>query len=254
MGLPSVLTNSDGTFSVVGTAPDTVASGWTVQAHFAGDADYLPDDSNTRTYSTLKHRVVLFVSAKDIPWGQPTSFIATLRDNTAGGIPIGGKTISYDGTGVIGVVDQVTDNLGKATGVGTAPDTVASGWTVQAHFAGDSWYFDAHTPIKSYSTTKHGTFLSLNVIPISPLAGGMYRVEGVLRDVVTGSPLDSQAISFTTDSPIVISDAVTGVDGKYLKSELIAPSTPGSYDIQAHYSGNDLYLARTSVLRTLTVS
>jgi hypothetical protein len=77
-----------------------------------------------------------------VPWGKPTTFTATLTDSSLGGIPISGKRIHFDCTGVIGEVsdDNATNSSGKAISTGTAPNTVASGWTYQAHFAGDNLY------------------------------------------------------------------------------------------------------------------
>ena len=139
--LPDAITNADGMFTAQGPAPNTVTTGWKVQAHFAGDSSLGASDSVIRPYNTLKHAVTLVVTAKlSIAWGQPNTFTATLKDTSLSGAPISGKTITFDGTGVIGVSDQVTDSNGKATVTGNSPNSVATGWTYQAHFAGDSLY------------------------------------------------------------------------------------------------------------------
>jgi len=51
-GLSSVTTNEDGKFSAEGTAPDTVGTGWEVQAHFAGESEYDAADSVPASYGT----------------------------------------------------------------------------------------------------------------------------------------------------------------------------------------------------------
>ena len=51
-GLSSVTTNEDGKFSTEGTAPDTVGTGWEVQAHFAGESEYDAADSVPASYGT----------------------------------------------------------------------------------------------------------------------------------------------------------------------------------------------------------
>ncbi|MDQ4067782.1 MAG: sulfatase-like hydrolase/transferase, partial [Thermoproteota archaeon] len=150
-----VVTNSHDYFTAKGASPATVASGWKVQAHFAGDStfaasgriefEYAASDSTIKEYSTLKHNITLSVSAakKNVPWSNSTTFRATLTDSSLDGIPISGKKIHFNGTGVIGVVsDEKTtaNSSGKAIATGTAPDTVATGWTYQAHFYGDSLY------------------------------------------------------------------------------------------------------------------
>jgi hypothetical protein len=82
------------------------------------------------------------VDRASAPWGDKTTFTATMRDTTAGvptGTMVTGKAIMLDGTGVIGVSSsQTTDSSGKATFTGTAPTNVATGWAYQGHFAGDA--------------------------------------------------------------------------------------------------------------------
>ena len=159
--LQSVTTNSDGTFTAKGKAPSTVATGWNVQAHFAGDSTHDTSISLPKTYNTLAHTVTIAVAASkaSLPWAAQTSFTATMTDTTAGvpsGTPVTGKGITLDGTGVIGVSSstQTTDNNGKATFTGTAPPNVATGLTYQAHFAGDNLYKKMDSSIRTYSTTQ----------------------------------------------------------------------------------------------------
>jgi arylsulfatase A-like enzyme len=100
-----VITNSDGTFTAKGTSPDTAASGWKVQARFAGDTTSAASNTNTNTtyaasnsaiteYSTLKHTL-------ELQYYQ----IVRLAD------PYLGKTIHFNGTGAIGII--VSDDKTK---------------------------------------------------------------------------------------------------------------------------------------------
>jgi hypothetical protein len=256
----NVVTNSDGTFTAKGASPTTVATGWKVQAHFAGNSDYTASDSVIKTYGTTKHSVFLAITFKsttgsftNTPWSTPTAFTVTLTDASTGGTVIQGKTIHFDGTGVIGVADQTTGTDGKATGTGTAPNTVATGWTYQAHFAGDSLYKAKDSAIKTYSTTKHSVTLSLSV-PTTPVApGASYKVSGTLVDSTAKQQLASKTISFTADAPITIADKITNTNGFYSATQA-APSTSGTYNIQSHFAGDSLYNAKDSVTKTLTVS
>jgi hypothetical protein len=259
--LQPAVTNGDGTFSAKGASSSTVATGWKVQAHFAGDSDYKAANSLVKAYTTFKHSTYISVSSakSGYAWGIPTSFTATLTDTSLGGIPISGKTIHFDGTGVINLADQTTGSDGKAIGAGTAPDTVATGWTYQAHFAGDSLYNKKDSPIKTYSTTKHATTLSLliypntSTTPIKP--GATYKVFGILTDYITKQPLGSKTITFTATSPITIPDATTGAtDGKYSVTGLKAPNNGGSYSIQSHFAGDEKYSAKNSPTKTLNVT
>lgn len=252
--LPDVITDADGTFTAKGASSATIAKGWQVQAHYSGDSEFAGSDSIVQTYATTKHSVGMSITAAKatVPWGQPNSFTVTLTD-TATGLPIQGKTVSFDGTGAISVPNAVTGSDGKAIGTGTSPNSVATGWTYQAHFAGDAQYNKKDSAIKTYSTSKHSTSLTLNLYPTTVAGGALYKVSGVLKDIVTGQAIGSKTISFTADSPITIADQTTDATGTYI-TKPNAPTTAGTYNIQSHFAGDDLYSAKNSPVKTLTVS
>ena len=261
----NVVTNADGTFRAKGASPAAVATGWEVQAHFAGDSSHVASNTTTKTYNTVKHNVTLSVSAakNNVPWSNSTSFRATLIDTSLDGVPISGKSIHFDGTGVIGGVSfgNTTDSSGKANATSISPNTVASGWTYQAHFAGDELYANKDSAIKTYNTTKHATSLSLVVSPSSaaPSSSGdeTYKVYGFLNDrAASRAPLSSKTIIISTaNSTIAItSNTTTDATGKYILEGLKVPASPGIYDIQAHFAGDSLYSSKDSPSRSLTVT
>jgi dipeptidyl aminopeptidase/acylaminoacyl peptidase len=261
----NVVTNADGTFRAKGASPAAVATGWEVQAHFAGDSSHVASNTTTQTYNTVKHNVTLSVSVakKNVPWSNSTSFRATLIDTSLDGVPISGKSIHFNGTGVIGGVSfgNTTDSSGKANATSISPNTVASGWTYQAHFAGDELYVKKDSAIKTYNTTKHATSLSLVVSPSSAAPSSSsdetYKVYGSLKDrAASRAPLSSKTIIISTaDSPIAItSNTTTDAAGKYSAEGLKVPASPGIYDIQAHFAGDSLYSAKDSPKRSLTVT
>ena len=254
-GLPSsVQTFLNGTFKVTGASPASVATGWKVQAHFAGDSSISPANSNIVSYSTLKHSVSLTLSSSNKPWGKATTFTVYLKDASMSYVAISGKTIHFNGTYATSVADAITDSTGKAVGVGTAPSTVASGWTAQGHFSGDSLYYAKDSSIKTYSTTKHSTSLTLTLSPSTVIHGGAYSSIATLKDSTLGVVLASRTINFTATSPIVISSQITDSTGVAKASGLIAPDLAGSYNIQAHYAGEALYYAKDSSIKILTVT
>jgi hypothetical protein len=162
----NVITNADGTFTAKGASPNTVATGWEVQVHFAGDSSYAASNIIIKTYSTVKHNVIISVSAakKNVPWSNPTTFTATLRDTSLGGVPISGKRICFDGSGVREVSDDnAPDSSGKAIATGTAPNTVASDWTYQAHFYGDDLYSAKDSPTRTLTVTTATSATTTNV-------------------------------------------------------------------------------------------
>jgi peptidoglycan/xylan/chitin deacetylase (PgdA/CDA1 family) len=260
----SKTTDDNGKATFQGTAPPDVATGWTYQAHFAGDSLYKQRDSSIKTYSTIKHSVTLSTNFKgstgstsSTPWSSATSFTVTLTDSSAGGIVVPQKTIQLDGTGVTGVStdssSMTTGSDGKIVITGISPDTVNSGWTYQAHFAGDSKYSQRDSSEKSYSTTKRPVTLSLTVPTDEVSAGTSYKVSGTLVDGTSKKQLASKTITFTADEPITIADKTTNTNGFYSATQT-APNTPGSYDIQSRFAGDDLYNSKDSVTRTLEVS
>ncbi|MBI3638870.1 MAG: 6-bladed beta-propeller [Thaumarchaeota archaeon] len=251
IGVADQATNGTGFAISTGTAPSTVSTTWTYQSHFAGDSLYLPINSAVKVYSTTQHHTFVLVGARSAPWGGTSSFISLLKDADNSAAGISGKTIHFNGTGVIGVADQATNGTGFAISTGTAPSTVANGWTVQAHFAGDSLYFKSDSVVRTYSTLKHGTALSLS-LPTSVNHGNTYSVFGTLRDGITGATIASKTITFTADAPIVIPSTGTSGIGNYAVSGLTAPSA-GSYNIQSHFAEDSLYLSSNSPQKTLVV-
>jgi peptidoglycan/xylan/chitin deacetylase (PgdA/CDA1 family) len=262
-----VTTNPDGTFTAKGLAPSTVATGWKVQSHFAGDSNYLASNSLIKTYNTIAHSISITVSASksSVPWSTVTSFTATVTDTTAGvppGTAIEGLPVELDGTGVIDLTSPVqTGPDGKVTFTGAAPGSVGTGWTYQAHFAGDSLYKKKDSTIKSYSSSKHSVTLSLAVTKSGDPAGttsttvtpgASYRISGTLTDSTTKTQIASKTITFVADQPIAISDKVTNTNGFY-SSWQSAPAATGNYNIQSQFAGDDLYNSRGSSTRTLTV-
>ena len=255
ISVPSAVTGSDGKATGTGNSPNSVATGWTYQAHFAGNSLYNKKDTDIKTYATTKHPVVVSttVSKFSLAWGLPNNFTATLTDTTTG-LPLQGATVTFDGTGAISVPSAVTGSDGKATGTGNSPNSVATGWTYQAHFAGNDLYNAADSSIKTYSTLKHSVSLTLNLLPTTVGSGAVYKVSGVLKDTSAGGvAIGSKTVTFTADTPITIADQITDGTGSYVVKPT-APTTAGIYNIQSHFATDDLYAAKDSPIKALTVS
>jgi hypothetical protein len=131
--------------------------------------------------------------------------------------------------------------------------TVATGWTAQAHFAGDANAGAVDSSVRSFSTKQHSTSVSIHLDPLSVLLGSPYGIAGTLRDTTLSTTLASKSITFTATSPIVIPDAVTDANGLYTTSGLTAPTVPGVYNIQSHFAGDTLYKPFNSSTPSLTV-
>ncbi|PWU81272.1 MAG: hypothetical protein DLM72_07765 [Candidatus Nitrosopolaris wilkensis] len=253
----AVTTHPDGTFTITGQAPSTVNNGWTVQAHFAGYSLYAAADSNVQSYNTVSTTptaTTLTLNAiANVPWSttvKVTGKLAVASSSTG----IGGKNIAFTGTGASSMASVTTNTDGTFTASGISPNTVATGWTVQAHFAGDSLYDAAKSPIRSYNTLKHITSLSLAIIPTSIPAHRPYAVSGTLLDTTKSQSLASKTITFTATSPILIGSKITNTIGQYTASGLISPSTTGTYNIQSHFAGDALYSVASSPTQSLLVT
>jgi hypothetical protein len=166
-------------------------------------------------------------------------------------IGITGKTIHFSGAGVIGVSDQITDNIGKAVGNGTAPMTVSNNLQVKADFAGDNMFVGISGAI-SYKSLQHQTFLLLSISPDIQDPGNYFTVQGRLIDYTIRHPVDSKRVTFTSRQ-INLPDTLTDTGGIYKVENQVAPSYSGRYSIQSRFSGDELYSSTESPIEFLTV-
>ena len=230
--LGSITTRTDGTFNVTSVAPNTVGTGWTVQAHFAGDPSYKLSDSAIRKYNTLKHSVSLTVqspsgSSSSVLWGMPITFTATLADVSNGApIPIAGELIAFTGSGIVATTpSSTTDNTGHAILSTVSPSTVKTGLVYQAKFAGDSLYNAQNSATGKFDTTAHATSLTVSISPTSVAPSGKFAVSGKLMDTSTTpapTPLSKMTIKFTVTSPLKIGSITTDSSGSYSQANLAA--------------------------------
>ena len=255
--ITNVTTDVNGMFTTTGTTPNTVQTGWTVQAHFAGNSTLNPSNSNIVTYSTTSHHTSLSLAQPpNARWGQPTNFVATLLDTDNGGIGISGNSIHFNGTGVIGVADANTKSNGIATGHGTAPTTVKPSWTAEATFTPTgNLYIGSNSSTLKYNTLKHTTSLTMIIKPDPIHHNAGYTISGILKDLTTSTGLSVKTIQFVTNnSAIVIPSILTNSTGGYAINGLVAPNLAGkSVQIQATYSTQALY-AGTAVLKLLKIT
>jgi len=253
----SVTTAADGTFTATGIAPSTVATGWKVQAHFAGDSGHQASNSLVKTYNTIVHTVGLTATAakSSVPWGGTTSFTVTMTDVTKGvpaGTIVSGRTVTLDGTGVIGVAPSMSTGAdGKAIFSGTAPNTISTGWTYQAHFAGDSLYKLKDSTSKTYSTDLHQTALTL-VKPASVPWGKDVTLVQTLKDLSTGAAISGSSLTFDNNGATNVGSAQTGTDGSATYT-MTSPDTAGTYPYAVHFAGDSLY-SKADATSSYTVS
>src|SRR5918992_2623739 len=118
--------------------------------NFATDSH--PDWAPTPPPLPLSEPIQTFLRlhTRDVPWGKDVTVTGKLvvhaSNNAEGGEGIGGKTITFDGTGADNLPNIVVTNAdGTFTAKGASPAAVATGWEVLAHFAGDSSHVASNT-------------------------------------------------------------------------------------------------------------
>jgi K319L-like, PKD domain/Bacterial Ig domain/Calcineurin-like phosphoesterase len=247
------------------TGPNSANVTYTPNSDYVGQDSFqfkvndgVVDSSNVGviSISILEPRSTILTlgPVSNVPWSKTVTVTGKLTDNVGGNVGIGGKTISFDGTGSVNLQSTVTASDGSFSSTGTAPQTVSTGWTVQAQFAGDGSY-DPSMATATYNTLKHDTSLSISISPSRLKGGATYSVTGKLTDItnVPSSALSGKIISFTATPPIIISDKITDAIGQYSATGLNAPNTKASYNIQSHFAGDSLYGLKDSPTALLQV-
>ena len=132
-------------------APSKTGS-YTITAKFTADSLYNAKNSLGRTLtvasSSTAHSTTLTLNTiSSVPWSNTVTITGALTDNNSSGAGIGGKTITFTGTGATSLANAVTNPDGTFTSSGRAPNTVGT-WKVQAHYAGDATSYKASDSYK----------------------------------------------------------------------------------------------------------
>ena len=91
------------------------------------------------------------IQASPIPVSADVSVTGRLVQSVDGA-GIGSKSITFTGTGASELSPVVTDSSGYFAATGSAPSSKNNGWTVQAHFDGDSDFEASDSQVQSYDT------------------------------------------------------------------------------------------------------
>ena|SRR5579885_2511120 len=253
VSMPPATTASGGSYSSTGTATSSISSGLQVTATFVGNSQYLPSTATSSTFSTLQHHAILYLTPiPNSPWGGLITISGTLNDTDAGNVGVNGKSITITGSGVTSSQTVTTSTIsGKAGSFSTtanAPNSVATGLSVTATFAGDSNYI-GNSISTSYNTIAHRTSLTLN--PISNIiAGGTIIASGILKDTDANAGLVGSTITFNGTGLGTIGSTSTAVGGAYSSQGTAPNNVLSGLRLQAHYSGSQLYQNADSIIQT----
>jgi hypothetical protein len=187
-------------------------------------------------------------SIQDTLWGSSVKVKGQLTDRY--GIPIAGKTITFNGNGSTSLGSSsytiATDSNGRFSASATAPSSVSKTWTLQAHFAGDTAFSPSSSIVDTYSTLPHSTSLTLSN-PSSVPWGNSIKFSSKLYDSSTGGPISNAKISY--DNIVPGSSVLTDSNG-LTKMTITAPNSVGTgWSAQTSFAGNSLYTASSSDLQ-----
>src|SRR5574337_1134498 len=181
----STISGKPGSFSITASAPNSVTSGLSVTASFAGNSNYT-GTSTTASYSTIAHRTSLTLNPiSNIIVGGTITATGTLTDTDAK-VGLVGSTITFNGTG-LGTINSIsTSSGGSYSSQGNAPNSVLSGLTLQAHYAGSPLYQNADSIIQTYST-GNAPSVSINSPVIPNILGSNQARWGIDPVSVNGT-------------------------------------------------------------------
>jgi DNA-binding beta-propeller fold protein YncE len=103
--------------------------------------------------TTMRPTAITLNTITSVPWNQTITATGKLTDVSTSS-SLGGATLTFTGTGAANLTNAVTASDGTFSTSGKAPIMVASGWTVQAHYAGGGIYGSSNSIIANYSTTN----------------------------------------------------------------------------------------------------
>ncbi len=121
---------------------------------FSYMSDVTPAPSSTVVSGPSQTASLTLNAITNVGWGVDVTVTGKLSDS-ATGAAIDGETITFDGTGAANLPSVTTNADGTFTAKGKAPSTVATGWGVQAQFAGDSAHGAAVSLPRTYNTIAH---------------------------------------------------------------------------------------------------
>src|SRR5205823_14052941 len=121
----------------------------------AGNSLYASVNSTSQTLS-VTYTPTLIVNPIS-PYTTLNRSVASKLTSNSSGAGLGGKTITFSGTGAANLQPVTTNPDGTFSVTGASPNTVNNNWQVNANFAGDTSYANS-VASQYYSTLQHTTF------------------------------------------------------------------------------------------------
>ncbi|MDT8287152.1 MAG: hypothetical protein RQ748_08600, partial [Elusimicrobiales bacterium] len=165
---------------------------------------------------------------------------ATLADGIDPDLKLSGQTVSFEflaGTATY-YGSGVTDAAGLAVYSFTAPPATGD-YQLRGLFAGDGTYYPA---LESSTVTVSARPVLISLPDAETRIDELFRASATLTDQETSVPVGERLITFTFGSS---SGAYTAADG-LATVEFSAPSSSGTFRIDASFSGDTTYASASS--------
>jgi hypothetical protein len=172
----------------------------TIAATLGNSSMSVKATSNSVSVTVQRHATSasLVLSSTTIPAGSTITASGILVDSDAANAKISGSSITFTGTGAVNLASTITNGTGGYSSAGPSPNTVANGWTVQAHYAGNASYAPTDSPAVSYTTSAIGLSYPITQMSDTTASGGtsVYSAKQADMELVTntsalvGKPID----------------------------------------------------------------
>jgi hypothetical protein len=235
----------DGTTATSATVSDLSTGDHTVTAEYLGSDAFADSTSDaiTQTVNPALTSTSLQSSANPSVFGQPVTLTATVAAVAPGaGNPAGTITFT-DGATTLGSVDVGPDTGEQAS---VTVDSLAVGpHAITASYSG-SGDFKASSDVATQSVHKAQTATVLTSSANPSKSGQAVRFTAQVTPVAPGAGNPTGTVSFTVNgapigSPAPVTDGVA-------TSAAFTSLTPGTYDIEATYSGDGSFAASSAGL------
>ncbi|OPY39893.1 MAG: Bacterial Ig-like domain (group 1) [Methanoregulaceae archaeon PtaU1.Bin066] len=266
-----VLSSSDNTsfspLGVVTTSPDgkyTSSTQLNTPGRFFFKAVYNGDSTYTASASPVvavnvtgpqQKATTLTIGAAPVSLslGQSVEVAGVLKE-TQGGTRVPGAVIlvqySVDAGAWSTLGQRTTDEKGEYTLAHTP--SMAGTYKYRATYAGSTTHASSASATVTIRVTgmplAHGTMLTIQSTPASPLRGEPYTLSGLLRDTSTGKGISGKAVRVERSTDLgtwtLVGMAITQTGGSYSVSEV--QQAGGRFSYRAAFSGDRSYLGSAS--------
>jgi sugar lactone lactonase YvrE len=246
--LPAICTGNSTPVTCTYSASFALGS-HTLNASFAGDADYASTSATAVTFSVGQQTPTLTLgSVTTVSQGGSSALDVSLAWTGSGSVPTGAVTLSVDGSTALaaictGTASPMTCTYSGSYGVGSH--------TLNASYAGDTNYVAATAIQGGFSVNQQTPTLTLGSVTTVSY-GGSSALSVSLAWTGSGSA-PTGAVTFSIDSGTALTASCTGTT-----SPIICTSSgsygAGSHTLNASYAGDTNYAAATATQDSFSVS